>query len=432
MQTSVKKLLSLLLVCVLMLGMVPAVAYATGTTDTAEDNSVTVYMSVSKHSEFVTPPGAGEPIALEKITVPYFDLANYGLDMLYYNPDCYTGSVQTGGSEATANGKVTMLHLFIYATEIYYCGYDAADAGKGALAEDMNWHGFEVYSKAPGSAFIKFWDFAENVTYYLNYEYPLGKVGTCATCDQILLSDGDVVSVRYNANTGNDGTYYHFGETGLISKDVLAGNSLNLTLFECTKTADYSGTGHVAVGEGHTVSVYDYIDGETLVTGTTDSYGDVSLDTSSLAVGTYYVTSDTYDPAGMLLNIPSSGHTHSYSEVVTAPTCTEGGYTTYTCSCGSTYTADITAATGHTDSNGICTVCGQSTAVAMYGDVNGDKYVNAMDVSLTAQYAVGKTVTMDAAAADVNGDNAVNAMDVSLIAQYAAGKISQFPVEVTN
>ena len=129
MQISVKKLLSLLLVCVLMLGMVPAVAYATGTTDTAEDNSVTVYMSVSKHSEFVTPPGAGEPIALEKITVPYFDLANYGLDMLYYNPDCYTGSVQTGGSEATANGKVTMLHLFIYATEIYYCtggGYELA------------------------------------------------------------------------------------------------------------------------------------------------------------------------------------------------------------------------------------------------------------------------------------------------------------------
>lgn len=431
MKTSVKKLLSLLLVCVLMLGMVPAVAYATGTTDTAEDNSVTVYMSVSKHSEFVIPPGSGEPMALEKITVPYFDLADYGLDMLYYNPDCYAGA-QVGGTEETANGKVTLLHLLIYATEIYYCGIDAVDAGKGALADELDWHGFEVYQKNPGSAFIFFWDFAENLNYYLNYEYPLGRVGTGSTCDQILLSDGDVVSVRYNAFTGNDGAYYHFGETGLISKDVLAGNSLNLTLFECTETADYSGTGHVTVGEGTTVSVYDYIGGEALVTGTTDSYGDVCLDTSSLAVGTYYVTSDTYDPAVMLLNITSNSHTHSYSAVVTAPTCTEGGYTTYTCDCGSTYTADLTAATGHTDSNGICTVCGQSTAVAMYGDVNGDNVVNAMDVSLTAQYAAGKTVTMDAAAADVNGDNAVNAMDVSLIAQRAAGKISQFPIEGTN
>ena len=41
-------------------------------------------------------------------------------------------------------------------------------------------------------------------------------------------------------------------------------------------------------------------------------------------------------------------HTHSYSSVVTAPTCTEGGYTTYTCSsCGSSYQSDYTTALGH-------------------------------------------------------------------------------------
>ncbi len=39
---------------------------------------------------------------------------------------------------------------------------------------------------------------------------------------------------------------------------------------------------------------------------------------------------------------------HNYEAVVTAPTCTEGGYTTYTCSrCGDTYTADETAPLGH-------------------------------------------------------------------------------------
>ncbi|MCD7846933.1 MAG: hypothetical protein LUG49_02705 [Oscillospiraceae bacterium] len=44
--------------------------------------------------------------------------------------------------------------------------------------------------------------------------------------------------------------------------------------------------------------------------------------------------------------IPATGHT--YESVVTAPTCTEKGYTTYTCSnCGDTYTADETEALGH-------------------------------------------------------------------------------------
>ncbi len=38
---------------------------------------------------------------------------------------------------------------------------------------------------------------------------------------------------------------------------------------------------------------------------------------------------------------------HSYDEDVTAPTCTAGGYTTYTCSCGHSYVANHTEATGH-------------------------------------------------------------------------------------
>jgi hypothetical protein len=38
---------------------------------------------------------------------------------------------------------------------------------------------------------------------------------------------------------------------------------------------------------------------------------------------------------------------HSYQAVVTAPTCTKGGYTSYICACGSSYTADATAARGH-------------------------------------------------------------------------------------
>ena len=45
--------------------------------------------------------------------------------------------------------------------------------------------------------------------------------------------------------------------------------------------------------------------------------------------------------------VPATGH--SYNKVVTEPTCTEKGYTTYTCSvCGDSYVADYVDALGHT------------------------------------------------------------------------------------
>ena len=39
-------------------------------------------------------------------------------------------------------------------------------------------------------------------------------------------------------------------------------------------------------------------------------------------------------------------HVHAYTESVTAPTCTEQGYTTHTCACGDSYVDDYTPATG--------------------------------------------------------------------------------------
>ena len=67
---------------------------------------------------------------------------------------------------------------------------------------------------------------------------------------------------------------------------------------------------------------------------------------------------------------------HEHNAVVTAPTCTEEGYTTYTCECGDTYNADYVDALGHTEeilpavapttsTTGLtegkkCTVCGET------------------------------------------------------------------------
>lgn len=61
-------------------------------------------------------------------------------------------------------------------------------------------------------------------------------------------------------------------------------------------------------------------------------------------------------------------HTPNGEGKVTAPTCTNKGYTTYTCSeCGAEYTADETAATGHTE----VTVAGKAATCTETGLTDG-------------------------------------------------------------
>lgn len=52
-------------------------------------------------------------------------------------------------------------------------------------------------------------------------------------------------------------------------------------------------------------------------------------------------------------------HEHDYADAVTAPTCTEQGYTTHTCECGESYVDDYVEPTGeHSYENGVCINCG--------------------------------------------------------------------------
>ena len=81
------------------------------------------------------------------------------------------------------------------------------------------------------------------------------------------------------------------------------------------------------------------------------------------------------------------GCEHEYESVVTAPTCTEKGYTTYTCQlCGDTYVADETEALGHSFVDGSCSICGgkdvdnceheyvKTAVTASCTEQGGDKY----------------------------------------------------------
>ena len=80
----------------------------------------------------------------------------------------------------------------------------------------------------------------------------------------------------------------------------------------------------------------------------------------------------TYDEKGTCTNC-GGGCVHEYDGVVTSPTCTEQGYTTYTCTlCGSSYKGDYTDGLGHSWQAATCTApmtcsrCGNT-----YGEAAG-------------------------------------------------------------
>ena len=372
-----KKIISLLLSLVLLVSCVP-VAFA------AETPSVTVYLTVSKKNDFQVMNG--KTMALYEITVPYFDLALYGLEEYYYNPDCYAGGskeTQTGGTVETAYGKVTMLHLFIYATEVIYNGLSPSKAGKGWLADQGNWKGFRVGGEVAGSSFCVFWEFKNDATYFLNYEYPLGRENWGASCDQILLHTGDIVSARYNAHTGNDGSYYLFGNPEDSWLTAEQEDEVPLLLFATTSEDMDNGGETYRIPVTKPANVYVTKDAaptnHAALTpiGQTDSEGMYILDTATLSPGLYYITTNTWDPAVAILEV----------------------------------------------------FPGEEPP--LYGDVNGDSRINAADAAITYAIANGKrTATADqTAAADVSGDGKINAADAALIYAYANGKRTSFPVE---
>ena len=89
---------------------------------------------------------------------------------------------------------------------------------------------------------------------------------------------------------------------------------------------------------------------------------------------------------------------HSYSAVVTAPTCTEDGYTTYTCGgCGDSYTDDSVTKTGHKDENAdfLCDTCGEELPRPVYLIEDG-KY------NIIVKYTDGKYYAMTDTFDDVN------------------------------
>ena len=84
---------------------------------------------------------------------------------------------------------------------------------------------------------------------------------------------------------------------------------------------------------------------------------------------------------------------HSYDAVVTPPTCIEDGYTAYTCGCGDSYVDDVVTAPGHSYTNG---VCGCGAVDPDYIPDSDNKIIDRVDVlGITMPYTGGKPATDD-------------------------------------
>ena len=167
-----KKILSMILAFVMVLGLLPATAFATG----AEEEDV-VYLSISFDSQYIDDkngtPIAYVPVPMSKIEA--VDLTEYGLDNMLFDAD------------GDGNYETTALQLLIYAHEELY----------GGTWSDVN------FDALPGSSYFAggIFGFTENLVYFHNGDFPVDETQQSdymtvgATSDRIVLEAGDFLDV---------------------------------------------------------------------------------------------------------------------------------------------------------------------------------------------------------------------------------------------
>ena len=131
-------------------------------------------------------------------------------------------------------------------------------------------------------------------------------------------------------------------------------------------------------------------------------------------------------------------HKHSYKAVVTAPTCTEKGYTTHTCACGDSYVDTYTDALGHAWDNGkvtkeptetesgvktfTCTRCGETKTEVIPALSHEHSY----KAVVTAPTCTAKGYTTHTCAC---GDSYVDTYVDALGHAWDNGKVTKEPTE---
>lgn len=125
-----KRILSLLLALVMLVGLLPASVLAAN----QKPPSVTAYFSLTDDDQYVVGDNAGggsqRVLAYQKVSVPYFDLALYSLENYYFRSETYVPGESGSGSTDEPYGQITLLHLFIYELERDFCGLSEDQCGE--------------------------------------------------------------------------------------------------------------------------------------------------------------------------------------------------------------------------------------------------------------------------------------------------------------
>ena len=398
---------------------------------------VTVNFTVTEGwYEFYEPNDSGEVIIDKTLTVPYFDLSLYGLEKYYYNPYCYLDedgnirNIQQKGTPETAYNQITVMHAFIVATERFYLGYSQDQVGTGASYK-KNPDAFKKaisWSQDAGSSFMDFWDHGTNLNYYVNYAYPLAYPGWGSTGDQVVMKNGDVISVHLITGVGSGSNFGFFTANDTNNKynpgiDVVneitvdQGEKVKLTYFWTATSGNYSTSYKLqknkqlywinAEEDGVPGRVEPYEleddDGNTYYEGgwrneplgkntvlKTDSNGVVTIDTAGLEPGTYYI-----------------GGIGGFSEGGGAD---NAGFVSAGSEAGASFFKIVVQ-----EYNG------------KLGDVNGDTQITNADANLVMRYVAKLTDDINDSIADVNGDGEVTNADANMIMRYVAKLIDSFP-----
>lgn len=219
----------------------------------------------------------------------------------------------------------------------------------------------------------------------------------------------DGVDTYVESTTG--GYYLYFvnnsGQKQYINL-VYTGTHYNFTF------ANTASTVYTWDTEKHTLKTT--LNGEVSYMGTYGSYTTFSvLITSKISTNDYFAhfypvngstTTDPSDPS----DPQPEPCTHNYTSLVTAPTCSKDGYTTYTCTiCGDSYKANTVSAYGHIYQNNACISCGAVKASNTEEELSFADKNNRVSFSTTQQIWEfnGVIVTNDKASASSNvGDYA--------------------------
>lgn len=267
--------------------------------DETNADSVTVNVTIS--NDGIPLMGAdGTVLANLDVTIPYFDLADYGLSKYYrYGTEFGWGSYN--------NDKLierpTALHAYIYLIERYYMGLPADQCGRGTsgildykkktdvlymdggLAYNSNRTPALNPTGSATSLYMKqFWGHDENLMYFRNHEYPLMGKGWGSTCDYILLSDGDRLDVAMFTNWD----FYKDGGFNQFSQDVYSiaqGDTVTTSTFKAGTSAGLDGESPALEPiSGLNVAVYD-ADWNKVA----DVTGDGTYSSTFDKAGTYYI-----------------------------------------------------------------------------------------------------------------------------------------------